>query len=123
MLQQNEQAATTIHLSQVNASQMQQLTENRKRTRWLSKMPPVLRALDVRYDQTHQHRHGKAKWAQVYPDRLCQAVAKAIVEYLGKPAPACYVLEDVEDEEEDEPGAVEDECPGYAEISEAEKRA
>ena len=89
-------------------------------------MPPVLRALDVRCDQTHHHQHligGKAKWAQVYPDRLCQAVAKAIVEYLGKPAPACYVLEDVEDEEEDEPGAVEDECPGYAEISEAEKRA
>ena len=104
---------------------------NRKRTRWLSNMPPVLEALNVKCDRTHFHvplENGRPKLAQVYPERLCQAVARGIIEYLNGKDIYAHELEDGgEDEEEEEvddgpdPGA--DEGPGNYEPTEEEKKS
>ena len=53
---------------------------NRKRTRWLSNIPEVLEALNVKCDGSHPHRaleNGRPKLAQVYPEELCRTVAHA----------------------------------------------
>lgn len=89
---------------------------NRKRTRWLSNIPEVLQALDKRCDQSHQRvplQNGRPRLAQVYPELLCEAVAKGIMAFLKKNQ-TTYVMD-----EEEESG----EGPGLYEPNKAEKRA
>ena len=65
-------------------------------------MPPVLEALEVKCDKSHFHvplENGRPKLAQVYPDKLCQAISNGIVEYLN--GISNYAMEEEEDEDED----------------------
>ena len=100
---------------------------NRKRTRWLSNMSPVLELLDVKCDKSHFHvplENGRPKLAQVYPDKLCQAISNGIVEYLN--GISNYAMEEEEEDEDmapDEPEPVQDEGPGDYTPTEEEKKA
>lgn len=100
---------------------------NRKRTRWLSNMPPVLKALDVKCDSSHTHTvlmGGKPRLAQVYPQKLCEVISKAIGEYLNGNDLGCYVMEDEEEEDADDDAAeVQEGADGNYEPTEEEKRA
>lgn len=104
---------------------------NRKRTRWLSNMPPVLKALEVRCDHSHFHTPlmgGEPRRAQVYPEKLCATIAKSIMEHLNGQDLGRYAMEEEEEgEEPDDEDDVEDEAqgegPGDYEPSETEKRA
>ena len=52
-----------------------------KPTRWMSNAPFVLHALKRRCDHGHDHLHllsGRARAAQIYPERLCTAILKGL---------------------------------------------
>ncbi|CAK9025028.1 unnamed protein product [Durusdinium trenchii] len=101
---------------------------NRNRTRWLSNMPPVLEALEVKCDKSHFHvplENGRPLLAQVYPDGLCQAISNGILKYLN--GTSTYAMEEDQDEDEeeaqDELDPVPDEGPGDYNPTEEEKKA
>ena len=102
---------------------------NRKRTRWLSNMLPVIDELNLRCDGSHHHVHldgGKPKLAQRYPDQLCQAVARGIVQYLKTKDITAWAMEEEQEEaqeEEEEVDPAQEEGPDDYEPTLEEKRA
>ena len=91
-------------------------------------MPPVLEALEVKCDKSHFHvplENGRPLLAQVYPDRLCQAISNGILKHLN--GISTYAMEEDQDEDEeeaqDELDPVPDEGPGDYNPTEEEKKA